>query len=74
MGDLLFSVVNYCRHIDVDAESALELANKKFSRRFREVERRIRAQGRSLKACTLDEMDAVWDEVKASERGPSPAR
>ena len=74
MGDLLFSVVNYCRHIDVDAESALELANKKFGRRFREVERRIRAQGRNLKACTLAEMDAVWDEVKASERGPSPAR
>ena len=68
VGDLLFSVVNYCRHIDVDAESALEGANKKFSRRFREVERRIRAQGRSLKTCTLAEMDDVWDCVKREEQ------
>lgn len=68
MGDLLFSVVNYCRFIDVDAESALEGTNKKFSRRFREVEQRIRERGRSLKECTLAEMDAVWDAVKAEER------
>lgn len=68
LGDLLFSVVNYCRFIDVDAESALEGSNKKFARRFREVERRMRERGRALKACTLAEMDAVWDEVKAEER------
>lgn len=67
-GDLLFSVVNYCRFIDVDAESALEGTNRKFSRRFREVERRVREQGRSLKECTLAEMDAIWDEVKKTER------
>jgi tetrapyrrole methylase family protein/MazG family protein len=67
-GDLLFSVVNYCRFIDVDAENALEGTNKKFSRRFREVERRVRAQGKSLKDCTLAEMDAIWDSVKAQER------
>ncbi len=68
MGDLLFSVVNYSRFIGVDAESALEGASKKFSRRFREVERRVREQGRSLKACTLAEMDAIWDLVKEEER------
>ena len=68
MGDLLFSVVNYCRFVGVDAESVLEGTSKKFARRFREVERRIRGQGRSLKACTLAEMDAVWDAVKAEER------
>jgi tetrapyrrole methylase family protein/MazG family protein len=67
-GDLLFSVVNYCRFLDVDAESALEGTNKKFSRRFREVERRVREQGRNLKACTLAEMDAIWDNVKEDER------
>lgn len=67
MGDLLFSVVNYCRFVGVDAESALEGTSKKFARRFREVERRIRGQGRTLKACTLAEMDAVWDAVKAEE-------
>jgi len=68
MGDLLFSVVNYCRFVDVDAESALEGTNKKFSRRFREVERRVREQGKTLKQCTLAEMDAIWDAVKAEER------
>ena len=68
MGDLLFSAVNYCRFIDVDAENALEGTSKKFARRFREVERRIRGQGRLLKDCTLAEMDAVWDMVKAEER------
>ena len=68
MGDLLFSAVNYCRFIDVDAENALEGTSKKFARRFREVERLIRAQGRLLKDCTLAEMDAVWDMVKAEER------
>lgn len=68
MGDLLFSIVNYCRFVDVDAEGALEGTNKKFSRRFRDVERRVRAQGKTLKECTLGELDAHWDAVKAEER------
>jgi len=68
MGDLLFSAVNYCRFIEVDAENALEGTTKKFARRFREVERRVREQGRQLKDCTLAEMDAVWEAVKAEER------
>lgn len=68
IGDLLFSVVNYCRFIDVDAESALEGANRKFARRFRAVERRVREQGRALKACTLAELDEVWESVKKEER------
>lgn len=67
MGDLLFSLVNTCRFLEVDAEGALEGTTRKFARRFREVERRIREQGRSLKACTLVELDAVWDEVKRGE-------
>ena len=67
MGDLLFSLVNTCRFLDVDAESALDGTTRKFARRFREVERRVREQGRSLKACTLAELDAVWDEVKRAE-------
>ncbi len=67
MGDLLFSLVNTCRFLEVDAESALENTTRKFARRFREVERRVREQGRSLKACTLAELDAVWEEVKREE-------
>lgn len=65
-GDLLFSVVNYCRFIDVDAESALELTNKKFSRRFKEVEKRVREAGKDMRKCTLAELDAIWDQVKCS--------
>lgn len=63
-GDLLFSVVNYCRFLHVDAESALSASTEKFSRRFREVERLARERGLEMKACTLAELDALWDEVK----------
>lgn len=70
MGDLLFSAVNTCRFIGVDAEHALEGSNKKFARRFREVERRVREQGRPLKSCTLAELDEVWEAVKREEQTP----
>ena len=63
-GDLLFSVVNYCRFIDVDAESALELTNKKFSKRFKKVEKKVREMGKEMQNCTLAELDALWDEIK----------
>ena len=64
-GDLLFSVVNYCRFIHVDAEGALSGATQKFATRFREVERRVREMGKEMKNCTLAELDAIWDVVKA---------
>ncbi|MDX9866429.1 MAG: nucleoside triphosphate pyrophosphohydrolase [Kiritimatiellia bacterium] len=73
MGDLLFSLVNTCRFLDVDAEQALEAANRKFDRRFREVERRLRAQGRMFQGSTLEELDAVWEAVKAGEKGEAQA-
>jgi len=63
-GDLLFSVVNYCRFIHVDAEGALSGATQKFATRFREVERRVRESGKEMKNCTLAELDAIWDSVK----------
>ena len=63
-GDLLFSVVNYCRFIDVDAESALELTNKKFSKRFKKVEKKVREMGKEMQNCTLKELDALWDHIK----------
>lgn len=63
-GDLLFSVVNYCRFIEVDAESALEQSNRKFSHRFKAVEKRVRAAGKDMRKCTLEELDAIWDQVK----------
>ena len=68
MGDLLFSVVNYCRFLDVDAEGALARATDKFARRFRGVEGLARERGIDMKQSTLVELDALWDEMKAREK------
>ncbi len=68
IGDLLFSVVNVARHMKVDPAYALELTNAKFIRRFRLVEEAIAASGRRMKDCTLAEMDAVWDQIRAADK------
>jgi len=65
MGDLLLMMANWARWIKIDPEIALRESNAKFSRRFRYVEAGALAQGRDLKAMTLAEMDALWDEAKA---------
>lgn len=67
VGDLLLAVVNYARHLGVDAESALRDANTKFARRFAAMEDRA---GGSLAGLSLDEQEAHWVAVKASERRP----
>jgi tetrapyrrole methylase family protein / MazG family protein len=64
LGDLLFSVVNLTRHLKLDAEELLTGANDKFARRFRAVEARIKAQGKSMTECTLEELDTAWNAVK----------
>ena len=69
LGDLLFSVVNVSRKLGIQAEEALQGTLAKFTRRFRDVERRIAASGRDMKACTLEELDREWDAVKEAERG-----
>ncbi len=66
IGDLLFSVVNLARWKKIDAESALRSANKRFRRRFSYIERAARSQGRELSDFSLDELDALWQEVKKS--------
>jgi MazG family protein len=71
LGDLLFVAVNVARLLDVDPESALKAANRRFRRRFRHVENGLGAQGRKPADATLDEMDALWEEAKEVERrGP----
>jgi MazG family protein len=67
LGDLLFAAVNVARLLGHDPESALKAANRKFRRRFRHVEERLRAQGRKPAEATLAEMDALWEEAKARE-------
>jgi tetrapyrrole methylase family protein/MazG family protein len=64
VGDLLFIAVNVARLAGVDPESALKAANRKFRRRFRHVEERLRADGRTPADSTLEEMDRLWDEAK----------
>jgi XTP/dITP diphosphohydrolase len=64
LGDLLFSLVNYSRFLDVDPEQALERTNKKFISRFTSMEERALQQGRSLHDMTLAEMDALWNDIK----------
>jgi ATP diphosphatase len=67
-GDLLFVLVNLGRHLNVDAEAALRAANTKFQRRFEGVEAKLADQGRTAHSATLEDMDRLWDAVKAEER------
>jgi nucleoside triphosphate diphosphatase len=64
IGDLLFACVNLARHAGGDAEELLRAANNKFERRFRHIETTLQKQGKELEACSLDEMDALWEAAK----------
>lgn len=64
LGDLLFANVNLVRHLGFEPEKILRAGNHKFERRFRAVEHIIQSQGRSVKECSLDELEAVWQQVK----------
>ncbi len=63
-GDLMFSLVNFARFLNVDAENALEVTNKKFISRFTQMEQEAMASGKNLQSMTLDEMDAIWNKIK----------
>jgi len=64
IGDLLFTVVNLARHVNVDAETALVAANNKFEKRFRQVEQLASEQKDVLSELSLAELDALWDTAK----------
>ena len=66
IGDALFAMVNLARHCKVDADTALRNASNKFAHRFKGVERLATEQGQKLDALTLDEMEALWQQVKQS--------
>ena len=63
-GDLLFSLINYARFIDINPENALEKTNKKFIKRFQYLETKAQQSGRQLRDMTLAEMDVFWEEAK----------
>jgi len=64
-GDLIFSLINYARFLQVDAENALERTNKKFIQRFTQMEAIAVSQNRALADMTLTEMDAIWNSIKS---------
>jgi ATP diphosphatase len=67
VGDLFFVLVNLARYLSVDSESALRKTNRKFRRRFRWIEERLRASGRSPEQAASEELEALWNEAKAQE-------
>ena len=69
LGDVFFSLINYARFLQVDAESALEKTNRKFIRRFTEMEQQAKAGGKQLADMSLEEMDAIWNAIKKQTHG-----
>src|SRR5207245_2038920 len=65
-GGFLFAVVNLARTLEIDPRAALERANDKFRRRFAAVERLAAERGVEVGRASLEELDRLWDEVKAS--------
>ena len=67
LGDLLFSVINFARFIDIDPEKSLEKTNIKFIKRFNSMEKNILEKGKELNKMSLSEMDEYWEMVKKNE-------
>ncbi|HET7609426.1 MAG TPA: MazG family protein, partial [Gammaproteobacteria bacterium] len=67
MGDLLFSVANWCRHLQLDPESCVRSANERFARRFRAVERAVARDGRGWSDHDAAALDELWRRAKAEE-------
>ena len=68
LGDLLFTIANIARKLNVNPEEALQATNRKFMRRFEAMERAVRSKGKNLDQLTLEEMDRLWDDAKSAER------
>jgi XTP/dITP diphosphohydrolase len=64
LGDVFFSLINYARYLQIDAENALERTNKKFIRRFTQMEEEALKQNKNLTNMSLEEMDAIWNTIK----------
>jgi ATP diphosphatase len=67
IGDLLFSVANWCRHLQLDPETCLRSANERFVRRFRAVESEVAASGKPWSSYDAAALDALWRRAKAEE-------
>src|SRR6266446_5757569 len=67
LGDLLFSVVNVARLLEIDAEDSLRQAAETFTRRFKEVEAAMRAEGRQVGEASAEDLDRKWEAAKSRE-------
>jgi ATP diphosphatase len=68
VGDMLFAIANLARHLQIDPDTALSGTNAKFMRRFAFIEKSLAVSGRALAESSLDEMDAIWNKAKATEK------
>jgi len=68
VGDVLFTVANLCRHLDLDAEACVRAANARFEKRFDHVESRVRASGRDWAAHNPESLERLWQEAKIATR------
>lgn len=68
IGDLLFTIANIARKLEINPEEALQSTNRKFMRRFEAMESAVRATDRNLDELSLEEMDRLWDDAKSAER------
>jgi len=68
LGDLFFSLINFARFLQIDAENALEKTNKKFISRFTKMEATAKEDGKALQDMTLEEMDGIWNKIKKQQQ------
>jgi len=68
IGDLLFATVNVARKLKINAEIALKKTNMKFIRRFQQLEKRVKKSGKELPALSLEQMDSIWENIKAKRK------
>ena len=68
LGDVLFSCINLARHLNVNPEGALRLANKRFSSRFSYIEETLKQSGEEMENCSLRVLDALWDDAKEATK------
>ena len=68
VGDLLFTIANIARKVNVNAEEALQSTNRKFMRRFESMEAAVHGRGQNRDQLTPEELDRLWDDAKAAER------
>lgn len=64
LGDLLFSVVNVSRKLEIDPEEALRFSSNKFMKRFKHIEQKVAEQGKKIKDCDFEELDDYWNQAK----------